>query len=513
MTTYGAGKLVVLITLLFLAACSYERLPLRTTIEPAQLRQAPLSVALVMPEDLRTAVTRHDVSCAGNYEVPIGAELETGMVQALSHMFQTVDVVSTREQAGQSDLRAEVSAPQLTAEGHCVARRLLYLLGPLYLFLNPTDTYESQATLPVKITAANGQVLLDETLKSPLRTRHNILANDGSRTSALEGAFRDALTDSIQQVRKRLTSSNDYHAYATKVLKKRTDRPMARLPRATTPSEVDVFVQTLSTAEQRKKAAALIIGVEQYRQGLQSADFAAHDAEVMKEYLTKGLGFPEGNVALLLDEQAGRSDLEKYIEHWLPNHSDKDTTVIVYYSGHGAPNPTTGEGFLIPYDGDPSFLEVTGYPLKRLYDQLAKLPAKDILVVLDSCFSGSGGRSVIAKGARPMVVTVDNPVLVSEKMAVLTASSGTQISSTYHDKGHGLLTYFLLKGLLGGVDANAEGVRLTDLHTYIQGQVQDVARREYNNDQTPQLIGTSKALNRPLHLMGKGTEKKTSVAR
>jgi uncharacterized caspase-like protein len=339
------------------------------------------------------------------------------------------------------------------------------------------------------------------------------LANDGSRTSALEGAFRDALTDSIQQVRKRLTSSNDYQAYATKVLKKRADRPMARLPRATTPSEVDVFVQKLSSAEQRKKAAALIIGVEQYRQGLQSADFAAHDAEVMKEYLTKGLGFPEGNVALLLDEQAGRSDLEKYIEHWLPNHSDKDTTVIVYYSGHGAPNPTTGEGFLIPYDGDPSFLEVTGYPLKRLYDQLAKLPAKDILVVLDSCFSGSGGRSVIAKGARPMVVTVDNPVLVSEKMAVLTASSGTQISSTYHDKGHGLLTYFLLKGLLGGVDANAEGVRLTDLHTYIQGQVQDVARREYNNDQTPQLIGTSKALNRPLHLMGKGTEKKTSVAR
>ena len=505
----GVGKLVVMLNAMVLvAACSYEKLPLRTSLEPSQLRQAPLSMALVMPDDVRAAVTRHEVSCAGKYEVPLGAELETGVVQALSQLFQTVDVVSSTEQARQHDVMTEVTAPQLNAEGHCVGRRLLYLLGPFYLFLNPTDTYESQASLSVKVTAANGQVLLDDTLKSALRTRQNIFANDASRTSAIEGALRDALIDSIQQVRKRLGSSDAYHAYAARVLKKRADRPLARVPRATTPSEVDLFVQNLSSTEQRKKAAALIIGVEQYRQGLQAADFAAHDAEVMKDYITKGLGFPEGNVALLVDQQAARSDLEKYIEHWLPNHSDKDTTVVVYYSGHGAPNPTTGEGFLIPYDGDPSFLEVTGYPLKRLYDQLGKLPAKEVLVVLDSCFSGSGGRSVIAKGARPMVLTVDNPVLVSEKMAVLTASSGAQISSTYHDKGHGLLTYFLLKGLLGGVDANTDGsVKLADLHAYIQGHVQNVARREFNNDQTPQLIGSPKAMNRPIPLMGKRKQK------
>jgi hypothetical protein len=503
------GILAVLVnTMVFLASCSYEKLPLRTTIEPSHLRPAPLSVALVMPDDLRTTVTRHDVSCAGHYEVPLGAELETAMVQALSQIFQTVEVVPSREEALQSDVMTEVTTSQLTAEGHCVSRRLLYLFGPFYLFFNPTDSFEGQASLSVKVTAANGQVLLNDTLTSPLRTRHNMLANDSSRASALEGALRDALTDSIQQLRKRLVSSNEYHTYAAKVLKRRTDRPLARLPRATAPSEVDIFVQNLSSTDQRKKAAALIIGVEQYRQGLQSADFAAHDAEVMKEYITKGLGFPEGNVALLIDEQASRSDLEKYIEHWLPNHSDKDTSVLVYYSGHGAPNPTTGEGFLIPYDGDPSFLEVTGYPLKRLYDQLGKLSAKEILVVLDSCFSGSGGRSVIAKGARPMVLTVDNPVLVSEKMAVLTASSGAQISSTYHDKGHGLLTYFLLKGLQGAVDGNTDGsVKLTALHAYIQGEVQGIARREFNNDQTPQLIGTPKAVSRQIQLPGKGKKK------
>jgi hypothetical protein len=193
------GILAVLVnTMVFVASCSYEKLPLRTTIDPSHLRPAPLSVALVMPDDLRTTVTRHDVSCAGQYEVPLGAELETGLVQTLSQMFQTVDVVSNREQAGQSDVMTEVTTPQLNAEGHCLSRRLLYLLGPLYLLFNPTDTYEGQASLSVKVTASNGQVLLNETLTSPLRTRQNILANDNSRTSALEGALRDALTDSIQ---------------------------------------------------------------------------------------------------------------------------------------------------------------------------------------------------------------------------------------------------------------------------------------------------------------------------
>jgi uncharacterized caspase-like protein len=215
------------------------------------------------------------------------------------------------------------------------------------------------------------------------------------------------------------------------------------------------------------------------------------DATLVGEYLTKVLRYPEENVIVRVNDQAAKTDLEKYFEGWLPNNVEKDSSVFIYYSGHGAPNPRTGDAYLVPYDGDPTFVEKTGYPLKRLYAALDKLPAKDITVVLDSCFSGAGGRSVLAQGAKPMVLSVENAIVAGGKTAVLSASAGDQISSAYSEKGHGLLTYFFLKGLQGEGDLNKDGaIDLAELYEYVKPRVQKVARKQFNNEQTPQLLAS-----------------------
>lgn len=251
----------------------------------------------------------------------------------------------------------------------------------------------------------------------------------------------------------------------------------------------------------RKNAYAVVVGIEQYRQKLPRADFAAHDAQVVNDYLTKAMGLQEENVALLLNDHAGRTDIEKYVEKWLPNRVEKGDTVFIYFSGHGAPNPKTGEAYMVPYDGDPAYIDTTGYPLKRLYETLANLPAKEVVVMLDSCFSGAGGRSVIAKGMRPMGLSVETPVLAKGRTVVLAASSGDQVSSTYDAKGHGLFTYFLLKGLRGEADQNKDGaVDLQEVFDYLEPQVERVARREYNNEQVPQLLGSTDVQKRNVKL-------------
>lgn len=205
---------------------------------------------------------------------------------------------------------------------------------------------------------------------------------------------------------------------------------------------------------------------------------------------------------MLVNDQAAKSDIEKYVERWLPNRVDTNSSVLIYYSGHGAPNPITQEGFLVPYDGDPTFLEITGYSLKRLYDQLGKLPSKDIVVLLDSCFAGTGERSVIAKGTRPVVINVENPLLAGEKIVVLTAGTGAQTSSTYHQKSHGLFTYFLLKGLQGAADANQDSkIDVAELYSYLKPQVQGTARREFNNDQAPQLLANPEVIRNGMPLL------------
>jgi hypothetical protein len=245
-------------------------------------------------------------------------------------------------------------------------------------------------------------------------------------------------------------------------------------------------------AKPNKNAYAIIIGIEQYRQKLPKADFAAHDAYTMTQYLTKVMGYPEENVITLLNDRASYVDLAKYFEKWLLNNVEKGSSVFIYFSGHGAPNPKTGDAYLVPYDGDPTFITETGYPITRLYESLGRLKAKDITVVLDSCFSGSGGRSVLAKGAKPLVMTINMPA-IQKNMSVLTASSGDQISSAYEEKGHGLFTYYLLKGIKEKNVIQQDGsIAIGDLFTYLKPQVERIARKQYNNEQTPQLITSKK---------------------
>lgn len=243
------------------------------------------------------------------------------------------------------------------------------------------------------------------------------------------------------------------------------------------PPRVRSDVDELPPARAPRKAHAVVVGIERYRESLPRADFAAGDARLAAEYF-KRLGVPEANVAVLVDERATRGDFEKYFERWLPNRVEAGDEVYVYFSGHGAPNPAKGDAYLVPYDGDPTYIEQTGYPLAKLYAQLAKLPARSVTVAMDSCFSGAGGRSVLAKGARPLVSVVSGDV--PAKVTVLSASAGDQISNSYQEKGHGLFTYFLLKGL------KEKGADFKAAFDYLKPEVARVARREYNADQDPQ---------------------------
>ena len=93
-----------------------------------------------------------------------------------------------------------------------------------------------------------------------------------------------------------------------------------------------------------------------------------------------------------------------------------------------------------------------------------------------------------------MGLSVEHSLAAGGKTMVLAASAGDQISSAYMEKGHGLLTYFFLKGLRGDGDLNKDGiVEMAELYEYVKPNVQAVARKQYNNEQTPQLVAGPQA--------------------
>lgn len=238
----------------------------------------------------------------------------------------------------------------------------------------------------------------------------------------------------------------------------------------------------------RRDALAVIIGVERYRD-LIGADHAARDARAVAKYVERALGVPGENIVVRENERATLADVRSYLEGWLKEKAKPDSEVFIYFSGHGTPDPATGHGYIVPYDASPASIKEAGYSLRRLYETLGALPVKRALVVLDACFSGAGGpRTVLAKGTRPIVPIIEDPVLASGKIAVLSAASGSQISGTYQEKGHGLLTYYLLRGLQGEADADRDRkLSLVELYGYLLPKVVVEARRAYR-EQEPKLL-------------------------
>lgn len=229
---------------------------------------------------------------------------------------------------------------------------------------------------------------------------------------------------------------------------------------------------------------ALVVGVERY-ESLPPAEFAERDASAVRAHLL-ALGYPQRNIAYMVGSQASFTNIKKYVESWLPNRVNDKSTVFVYYSGHGAPDTKTNQAYLVPFSGDPEYLEDTAYPVARLYSKLGELKAKTVIVALDSCFSGSGGRSVLAKGTRPLVAKVDMGRISGDKIVSLSASAGSEISGTIEEQGHGAFTYFLLKGINGAAKDESGKVTIASLYDYLRPKVQDTARLS-NRDQTPQL--------------------------
>lgn len=260
--------------------------------------------------------------------------------------------------------------------------------------------------------------------------------------------------------------------------------PAAAVKAAAFPDEKPSF-----SRPERPDDFALVVGVESYSNELPRADFAERDANSVRAHFA-ALGVPERNIKVLLGPKASRSQLEAYLEDWLPRMAKPSGRVFFYFSGHGAPDPKSGEAYLVPVDGDPKFLARTGFPLKRLYADLAALKAGQVIVALDSCFSGSGGRSVLAAGTRPLVNRIETAVPAGAPLTIFTATAAQETTGTIPEQGHGIFTYHFLKSLREATAKPGATLTARGLYNSLKPKVQDEAARQ-NRDQTPGLAGPS----------------------
>ncbi len=259
--------------------------------------------------------------------------------------------------------------------------------------------------------------------------------------------------------------------------------------------EYDIGKNLPRSGLRNNDAIAVVIGNRNY-DNTKRVDFAIRDALRMQQYLVEVLGFRPENVLMLRNARKGDFDTYfgttnnhkgKLFNYVKPGQSD----VFVFYSGHGAPGLNDKEGYFVPVECDPNNVELGGYSLNLFYKNLAKIPARSKTVVIDACFSGAE----LLRNVSPIGIRIRPASNNDESTIVLTSSEGTQLSTWYNAKQHGLFTYFFLKAIHEREKADTnQDKQLTykEIFDYINSEVPYAARRLHGVDQHPSLQGGNK---------------------
>lgn len=223
---------------------------------------------------------------------------------------------------------------------------------------------------------------------------------------------------------------------------------------------------------------AVIIANENYQREVK-VDFAVNDGRTFGEYCNKTLGIPKQNIHVV--EDATLNNILAEVD-WITKVAEAyqgEAGVIFYYAGHGIPDESTGDSYLLPVDGYGSNIK-SGYKLDNLYSSLSSVPTKYTYVFLDACFSGAERGGAMLASARSVAIK-SKAAAPQGNMVVFSAAQGDETAYPYGEKGHGMFTYYLLKKL-----QESEGnVTLGDLSEYVRNEVRKQSIVFNSKMQTP----------------------------
>ncbi len=220
---------------------------------------------------------------------------------------------------------------------------------------------------------------------------------------------------------------------------------------------------------------ALLIGINKYK-AVPKLQGSLNDIETMRQILITRWGFSENNITVVTDEAATRASMLAALDRLVKEAGPNDT-VYFHYSGHGSqvedlngdePDDHLDET-LVPQDGRSGDVrDIVDDELDAIF---AQMRAKNVLIVLDSCHSGTATRSLdirtrsiprdtridiykAAEAAAPKTRAIV-PVVTSRYVVMTGAASHQEaLDGPVDGRYHGFFTYALSKSL-GSTGAGA----------------------------------------------------------
>ncbi len=228
------------------------------------------------------------------------------------------------------------------------------------------------------------------------------------------------------------------------------------------------------------RSYAVIVGISRYQKLPENwqLQFPERDAQSIYTIAIspEGGNFKQENVHVLTGAKATLANVRHEIGEWLPSVAKDGDRVLIYFAGHGL--VYQGKGYLAPYDIDLTKITSTAYPMDELGAVIgSKIHATSKILLTDACHSGA----ISPEDTESLNGTLAD---LNKSLFSFTASRARERSFESPDLegGHGVFTYYVVKGMGGAADVSRDGVVTADeLSEYVREEV----RKATNGQQTP----------------------------
>jgi peptidoglycan/xylan/chitin deacetylase (PgdA/CDA1 family)/tetratricopeptide (TPR) repeat protein len=229
-----------------------------------------------------------------------------------------------------------------------------------------------------------------------------------------------------------------------------------------------------------RESWAVVIGIDDY-QSWPKLRYAVNDAQAVRDVLIQKYHFKPENVFSLFDKEATREKILSLLGDKLANVNmvQHDDRVFVFFAGHGATRklPSGRDlGYIIPVDAGVTDYQGQAISMSNFQDISDAIPAKHLLFVMDSCYSGLA----LTRGGAGVQGTMNylQEIAKREARQMFTAGGADEEVADNGPNGHSVFTWTLLQGLDGRADLNGDGVITgTELAAYVIPAVSSLSRQ------------------------------------
>ncbi|MEH2124306.1 caspase family protein [Nostoc sp.] len=250
-----------------------------------------------------------------------------------------------------------------------------------------------------------------------------------------------------------------------------------------------VAVATEIEPVEQGRSLVVVIGINEYVHW-QKLKNAVQDAIGLQQTLIDKLGF-SAPISPLLNEAATKTAITSLIEDQLRDELQEDDNLVLFFAGHGHTRVdkiggrVIGEtGFIVPVEArGPKEVWGDYIQIDPLLQSISRLPARHILVILDSCHSGFALGEAMKSFRDAVRYEKDLSSRISRK--VITSARREQLALDGGPiPGHSLFTGTLVDGFnWGKADLDGNGlITSSELGLFIQQKVGQASESKQTPD-------------------------------